>query len=100
MANNDQLGPCTLYTPLEPSSEWLAASQYILKGRFYIIQITKHEAELIRELCPETHIRIVNAGKSSKAKNRFMSEESKALRTLGMIRGTINKEHGGHANAV
>lgn len=71
-----------------------------LKGRFYIIQITKHEAELIRELCPETHIRIVNAGKSSKAKNRFMSEESKALRTLGMIRGTINKEHGGHANAV
>ena len=72
-------------------------SIYILKGRLKIIPITKYEAELIRELCPETHIRIVNAGKSSKAKNRFMSEESTAVRTLSMIRGTINK-NGGHTD--
>ena len=95
-----QRGPDLPISPSsEPPSKRAAVSLY-MKGRLSIIQITKYEAELIRELCPEAHIRIVNGGKSSKAKNRYVSEEHRVIQTLGMIRGTTNKKLGGYSNAV
>lgn len=51
-----------------------------------MVAITKQEAQVIRELCPEAHIRRTMAQKS-KRHHYFVSEDWSALVALGRMRG-------------
>lgn len=67
------------------------ASPYLfMKGGLSVIVISKEEAEMIREKCPEVHIRRTSQQKS-KRHRYYMSEEPKGIALIAKLRNVSEK---------
>ena len=63
---------------------------------FTIILITKHEAELLREMIPSVHISMTSKRKKAKRKRYFVEEAPDVLYAVWDIRAAeVNQNMGG-----